>query len=129
MGVLRSSGFGVQLLQAAGLTGGLFLGLTTLVYRSGHDFSYLGGALWLSLLGLTATGLLAMCFPSLAESLVLSGCGALVFVGYILFDTWRLENKLGYDDYILATIELYLDVINLFLKVLEILVKLQKNKK
>jgi len=53
----------------------------------------------------------------------------LTFCGYILFDTWRIQNKFGYDDYIGATVELYLDVVNLFLHILEILGKKQKVKK
>ena len=39
------------------------------------------------------------------------------FCGYILYDTSNLIHKYGVDDYVPAALELYLDVLNLFLKV------------
>ena len=51
--------------------------------------------------------------------------GALIFVGYILYDTSLLMHHLGPDDYIIAVVTLYLDVINLFLYLLELLRMLQ----
>ena len=47
--------------------------------------------------------------------------GALLFCGFIIFDTWRLLEKGNVDDYLLLSIELYLDIINLFLFVLDLL--------
>lgn len=41
--------------------------------------------------------------------------GALVFTGYILYDTDQIMRHMGCDDHVIAAIELYLDVINLFL--------------
>jgi FtsH-binding integral membrane protein len=39
----------------------------------------------------------------------------------MVYDTYMITQRLGYDDYIVAAIELYLDVINLFLYVLQFL--------
>ena len=36
-------------------------------------------------------------------------------------DTWMIHNRLGPDDYIMAAIELYLDIINLFIFILQLL--------
>ena len=47
--------------------------------------------------------------------------GALLFCAWIIFDTWKISSVLGYDDYIIASIELYLDILNLFLFVLQLL--------
>ena len=47
--------------------------------------------------------------------------GSLLFCGFIIFDTHMIIAKLGVDDYIIATIELFLDIINLFLYILRIL--------
>ena len=44
---------------------------------------------------------------------------------FIIYDTWMILNKFGPDDYIMASIQLYLDIINLFLYLLEILRMLQ----
>jgi protein lifeguard len=44
------------------------------------------------------------------------GClGALVFSGYIIYDTDNLIKRHSYDEYVLAAISLYLDVINIFM--------------
>ena len=51
--------------------------------------------------------------------------GALLFCGFILYDTSNLIHVLGPDDYIIAAVQLYLDIINLFLYLLEILRMLQ----
>merc|ERR1712166_1706923 len=52
---------------------------------------------------------------------VFSLMGALLFSGYILYDTSVIMLHMGPDDYIMASVSLYLDIINLFLYLLEIL--------
>ena len=47
--------------------------------------------------------------------------GSLVFCIFIIYDTYLITRKLGYDDYIVAAIELYLDMLNLFLFLLSLL--------
>lgn len=46
--------------------------------------------------------------------------GAVVFSGYIVFDTHLLIARFDLDDYIWASVQLYLDIINLFLKILQV---------
>ena len=45
------------------------------------------------------------------------------FPGFIIFDTQMIMTRVSPEDYISATIELYLDIINLFLEILKILDK------
>jgi len=52
---------------------------------------------------------------------VISLGGALLFCGFIIFDTHMIMHKLSPEEYILASINLYLDIINLFLYILRIL--------
>lgn len=47
--------------------------------------------------------------------------GAIVFSLYIVFDTYLITQKYSYDDAILASISLYLDILNLFLFILRLL--------
>jgi len=61
----------------------------------------------------------------LGSRMVFSALMALIFVGYILYDTSLILHHMGPDDYIIATVTLYLDIINLFLYLLEILRMLQ----
>ena len=53
--------------------------------------------------------------------------GVALFVGFILYDTHMIITHLGVDDYIIAAIELYLDVINMFLYILQLLVLCGRN--
>ena len=61
-------------------------------------------------------------FPdaSIAYAIIL-GVGIVIFCGYVIYDVSMICQKLGYDDYIVAALELYLDIINLFLRILRVL--------
>jgi modulator of FtsH protease len=52
--------------------------------------------------------------------IAMSGVFVLVFSGYILYDTSRILHS-GETNYIMATISLYLDILNLFLNLLQLL--------
>ena len=62
-----------------------------------------------------------MFFWSSALEFVISVAGAVLFCGFIIFDTYLLMHTLSTDEYILASINLYLDFINLFLYILRII--------
>ena len=53
--------------------------------------------------------------------------GAIVFSCFIVFDTHLLIHKLSPEEYIVAAINLYLDIINLFLEILKILDAMKRN--
>lgn len=53
--------------------------------------------------------------------LVFAAGGALLFCGFIVYDTHLVMHKLSPEEYILASINLYLDIINLFLHLLRLL--------
>lgn len=59
-------------------------------------------------------------FSSGAE-LPLAIGGVIIFSGYIIFDTYLIFNRYSPEDYIMASTSLYLDMINLFLRILQIL--------
>ncbi len=50
-----------------------------------------------------------------------AAAGALLFCGYLVFDTQLLIQRLDLDDYIWAAVQIYLDVVNLFLYILRLL--------
>jgi hypothetical protein len=127
--ILEDAGLGAIVLQAFCTSLAMFICLTVYTLLSGKNFSYLKGFLATMLWGLVLTSVAAWFFPALAQSLVFSFIGAITFCGYILYDTSRLVKDLSYDDYIVATIELYLDIINLFLYILDILMKLAAKSK
>ena len=47
--------------------------------------------------------------------------GALLFCGFVIYDVNNIMRRFGVDDWLIASIELYLDVINLFLFLLQLL--------
>ena len=60
-------------------------------------------------------------FPTEMIDKAISIGGALLFSLFIIFDTHMLMHKLSPEEYIVATINLYLDIINLFLHLLKLL--------
>mmetsp|Transcript_17872 Transcript_17872/g.38623 ORF Transcript_17872/g.38623 Transcript_17872/m.38623 type:complete len:301 (+) Transcript_17872:58-960(+) len=107
-------------LEAVFLTGAIFLGLTLFTFQSKIDFSFLGAALSMGLGALILWGLFGIIF-GIQTGYVYALLGCIIFSGYILFDTWLIMDKLSPQDYVLAAIMLYLDIINLFLYLLQLL--------
>lgn len=64
---------------------------------------------------------------SAALEFVLSIGGAVVFCGFIIFDTHLIMHKLSPEEYIMAAVNLYLDFINLFVYILRIMQAARKN--
>ncbi|KAJ6430103.1 hypothetical protein OIU84_021499 [Salix udensis] len=74
-----------------------------------------------AVLVLIVFGLIQFLFPLGKWSLMIyGGLGAIVFSGFIVYDTGNLIKRFSYDEYISAAISLYLDIINLFLALLNI---------
>ena len=107
--------------QAALLTGSAFAVLTGYAFVSRRDFSAWGAFLVTGLWVLIVASLLTLFFPSAAAGLWIAGVGTLLFSGLLVFDTWRLRNVYGPDDYVIAAVQIYLDLLNLFLFILRLL--------
>ncbi|NWW01874.1 LFG4 protein, partial [Oreocharis arfaki] len=108
-------------LQAFILTTAVFLGLTAYTLQSKRDFSKFGAGLFACLWILIFSGFLRLFFYSETIELVFAAAGSLLFCGFIIYDTHLLMHKLSPEEYILAAINLYLDIINLFLHLLRFL--------
>lgn len=107
--------------EALLLTTIVFSGLTSYVFITKKDFSYLSGFLFSALLGLLGLGILQLFFPFQgAMKLVYIYGGVLIFCGYILYDVSQIIQKKT-DDYIMCAVDLYLDFLNLFILILQIL--------
>ncbi|XP_077121298.1 protein lifeguard 4 [Ranitomeya variabilis] len=113
-------------LQAFILTTAVFFGLTAFTFQSKRDFSKLGAGLFAGLWILVIAGFLRLFFYSETIELVMAAGGALLFCGFIIYDTHVLMHKLSPEEHILAAINLYLDIINLFLHLLRLLQALNK---
>jgi FtsH-binding integral membrane protein len=107
--------------QAGLLTGSAFGVLTLYAWFSRRDFSAWGSFLTIGLWVLIATSLLNLFFRSSGASLWIAGATVLVFSGLLIFDTWRLKNVFGPNDYVQAAVAIYLDLLNMFLAILSLL--------
>ncbi len=106
--------------QAALLTIGTFAVLTGYAFVSRRDFSAWGSFFVVGLWVLIAVSLLNMFFRNPAMDLWLAGVTVLVFSGLLVFDTWRIRNTYGPDEYVSAAVAIYLDLLNLFMAFLRI---------
>lgn len=77
--------------------------------------------LFACLLVLLIAGFLQFFFNNTVYELCISIFGAILFSLFIIYDTHMLMQKLSAEEYIHATISLYLDIINLFIYILRIL--------
>ncbi|CAD6207018.1 unnamed protein product [Miscanthus lutarioriparius] len=90
--------------------------------KQGYDFEFLGPFLMAAVLILMLFGLVRILFPLGKTGTMVYGCiAALVFSGFIIYDTDNLIKRYSYDEYVAAAIELYLDVINLFQAILAVI--------
>ena len=91
------------------------------------DFSFLGIFLWIALLALIVVEILnAFVFKSERRRILYSYCGVVIFSLYLIYDFNYLEKAIAAGDNSWGTavkiaVNLYLDIINLFIDLLEIL--------
>ncbi len=112
---------GPQLIMTSlALTSGIFIALSALTIISKKDFGFLGKYLFIGLIVGIIASVANIFFQVPALSLGVSAMMVMIFSGYILYDTSRIING-GERNYIMATISLYLDILNLFLHLLHIL--------
>lgn len=107
--------------EAAGLTISAFGILTLYAFVSRRDFSAWGSFLITGLWVLIATMIISYFFHNQTTDLWLASVTVLIFSGLLIFDTWRLRNVYGPDDYVGAAVNIYLDLLNMFLAILRIL--------
>jgi modulator of FtsH protease len=108
--------------EAGLLTAAAFGTLTTYALVSRRDFSAWFGFFFTGLVIVLLTSLLNIfVLHNAGVGLWIAGAIVLVFSGLLVFDTWRLRNVYGPEDYIPAAVNIYLDLLNLFLALLRIL--------
>jgi modulator of FtsH protease len=105
---------------ALGGTGVIFMGLSGYALTTKRDFSFLGGFLFVGILVVLGAAILNIFMAIPALSLALSAAIVMLMSGFILFDTSRMVNG-GIDNYVIATVQLYLNIFNLFISLLHLL--------
>ena len=70
---------------------------------------------------LIGTMLLNLFFRNGVVDLWLASVAVLLFSGLLVFDTWRLRNFYGPDEYVGAAVQIYLDLLNMFMAILRVM--------
>merc|ERR1719213_626827 len=110
--------FGVSFVMLIGIS------CTGIAVRHPHNLIAL--FLYAALNVLILYAIISWFFPAPSQEMVniYNGLGALVFSGYIVYDTQLIVGgkhrayQFGLDDYVVACLNIYLDIVNLFLIIL-----------
>ena len=112
--------------EAAFLTSAITIAITVYAITTKTDFTVFGPIMFIVGFIFAAAGLLSFMFGP--EMRLLYACiGVFVFSFYLLIDTQMIiggknkKHKIDADSYILASVALYLDIINIFLFIIEIM--------
>jgi modulator of FtsH protease len=112
---------GAQLIATAfGLTGAIFLILSTYALISRKDFSFMAGFITVGMVALLGIIIVGLFVDLSAFQLAISAGVVLLMSGFILFQTSAILHG-GETNYIMATISLYVSIYNIFVNLLAIL--------
>ena len=119
-----------SIIYVFGITGVVFLIFALLGYYTKLDLSKFGTYLLMGLIAIIIASLINMFIGSSSLEFAITIIGLLIFVGYVAYDINMLKNKVYDMDSenlsIYWALQLYLDFINLFIRLLRLLGK-QKN--
>ncbi|GLC43267.1 hypothetical protein PLESTB_001492300 [Pleodorina starrii] len=119
-------------LLAVGITTVVVLGCAAFATQSKVDLTLSNGLLLSLLLALLSASLLNMFLRVAWLYVGICAAGVVLFSVYLVFDLQLLmgghKYALSPDEYVMATLSLYLDIINIFLYLLQLLGQLQDNR-
>lgn len=115
-----------EVLMAVGITAAVSLGLTLFALQTKWDFTMCGGVLVACLVVFIIFGIIAIFIPGQIIGLVYASLGALLFSVYLVYDTQLMlggnhKYSISPEEYIFAALNLYLDIVNIFMYILSII--------
>ena len=117
---LGFSNGGTLIAMAAGGTGAIFFSLAGIASTTKRDFSNLGKFLFAGAILILVAALANAFLQIPALHLAIAAIAVVVFSAYILYDINRIVHG-GEDNYIVATLSVYLDIYNVFVSLLQVL--------
>jgi len=125
LGVSCSTYSASSVLLAVGICAIVVLGLTIFALQTKIDFTMCNGILFVLLMCLMIFGIFCAIFPGQIMNVVYASLGAVIFSCYIVVDTQMMmggkhKYSLDPEEYVFASLNLYLDIINLFLMILSL---------
>lgn len=119
-GAIKNNGIEI-VIQATFITFAIFF-LMSILSKYVKNIQLFGKILMCSLIALILSSFMFMFFHSSIANTAISFCGIVIFSGYVMYDTAKL-NRFDYDSPITPVLELYLDLLNIFINVLDLLNK------
>ncbi|KAK9502475.1 hypothetical protein O3M35_011249 [Rhynocoris fuscipes] len=115
-----------EVMFAVGICTVVTLGLTLFAFQTKVDFTMMGGILFAATLILMIFGIVLIFWNGKIATLIYASLGALIFSVYIIYDTQIMlggdhKYSISPEEYIFAALNLYLDIVNLFLYILTII--------
>ena len=105
---------------AAGMTAAVFFVMATIATVSKRDFSFLGKFLFVGLVLIVIASLANLFFQVPALAITISAIAVFIFSLYMLYHVSEIVRG-GETNYIMATTALFLDILNLFVSLLNLL--------
>lgn len=115
-----------SVLMAVGITTAICLALTLFAFQTKWDFTTMGGILFVGAIILLLLGIVSIFARSHALNMVYASIGAMLFSVYLIYDTQLMmggkhKYSISPEEYIFAALNLYLDIINIFIYILTII--------
>ena len=107
-------------------TGATFFALSAYALTTKKNFNFLSGFLFAGIVVVILAALANFFLKMPALYLAISAASVLLACGFILFDTSRIVNG-GETNYVMATVNLYLDIYMLFVNLLSLLTAFSRN--
>ncbi|CAB0030418.1 unnamed protein product [Trichogramma brassicae] len=113
-------------LMAVGITVVICFSLTLFAFQTKYDFTGMGTYLFVAAIVLMIFGIITIFYHGKTVTIVYSSFGALLFSFYLVYDTQLMlggkhKYSLSPEEYIFASLNLYLDIVNIFIYILSIL--------
>ncbi|XP_046606867.1 protein lifeguard 1-like isoform X1 [Neodiprion virginianus] len=113
-------------LMAAGITAVVCFALTIFAFQTKWDFTLLSGVLFVAVIILFVFAIVAIFVKGKIFTLIYASLGALIFSVYLVFDTQLMmggkhKYSISPEEYIFAALNLYLDIVNIFIYILTII--------
>ena len=105
---------------AGGLTAAVFFALAGYATVTKRDFSFLGKFLFVGLILLIVASIANLFFQVPAVALTISAIAVMIFSLYLLYDLSNIVRG-GETNYVMATLNLFLDLFNIFISLLNLL--------
>ncbi|KAI5637481.1 inhibitor of apoptosis-promoting bax1 domain-containing protein [Phthorimaea operculella] len=127
LGVSASMHEADAVMMAVGITAAICLALTLFAFQTKWDFTMMGGILLCGAVVLMLFGIVLIFIDkSKTTQLIYGSLGALLFAFYLVYDTQLMmggkhKYSISPEEYIFAALNLYLDIVNMFMYILTII--------